>query len=154
MKKLFAFIMLAGVMTFGLSNNSIAQGDTAAATTTDTTAAAPAVEEAAAPVEEEVIAAEEKTFHQVMKEKFIEGDVVWMTPVLLCLIIGLALCIERVITLNLSTTNSKKLLAKVEEALANGNIEAAKEITRNTRGPVASIFTLYRSRTAVEKLPN
>ncbi len=63
-----------------------------------------------------------------------------MSFVLICLILGLALAIERVIYLNLSTSNNKKLLAKVEEALENGGIEAAKEVCRNTRGPVASIF--------------
>ncbi len=84
---------------------------------------------------------EEKSFHQVMKEKFIEGDVIWMTPVLLCLIIGLAVCIERVITLNLATTNTQKLLDQVEGALKSGGIEAAKNVTAATKGPVASIFT-------------
>jgi biopolymer transport protein ExbB len=64
-----------------------------------------------------------------------------MTPVLLCLILGLAIAIERIITLNLATTNTKKLLAKVEDALAQGGVEAAKEVTKNTKGPVASIFT-------------
>ena len=64
----------------------------------------------------------------------------WMTPILLCLIIGLALAIERIIYLNLATTNTKKLLSKIEDALQNGGIEAAKEVCRNTSGPVASIF--------------
>ena len=63
-----------------------------------------------------------------------------MTLVLICLILGLALSIERVIYLNLATTNTKKLLTEVEEALKNGGYEAAKEVCRNTRGPVASIF--------------
>jgi len=63
-----------------------------------------------------------------------------MTSILLTLIFGLAFAIERVLYLNLATTNTKKLLAKVEEALENGGIEAAKEVCRNTRGPVASIF--------------
>jgi len=58
----------------------------------------------------------------------------------MCLVLGLAFAIERVIYLNLATTNTKKLLVKVEEALSNGGIEAAKEVCRNTRGPVASIF--------------
>nr|MBD3621465.1 MotA/TolQ/ExbB proton channel family protein [Sunxiuqinia sp.] len=63
-----------------------------------------------------------------------------MSFVLITLILGLALALERVIYLNLSTTNTKKLLVNVEEALDNGGIEAAKEVCRNTRGPVASIF--------------
>jgi biopolymer transport protein ExbB len=64
-----------------------------------------------------------------------------MTPVLLCLIFGLAIALERIVTLNMATTNTKKLLLKVEDALASGGVEAAKEITRDTKGPVASIFT-------------
>lgn len=64
-----------------------------------------------------------------------------MGIVLLCLIIGLAISIERIITLNLATTNTKKLLQNVEEALGRGGVDAAKEVTKNTRGPVASIFT-------------
>ncbi|MDH5598964.1 MAG: MotA/TolQ/ExbB proton channel family protein, partial [Cyclobacteriaceae bacterium] len=90
-------------------------------------------------VEEE--APQEQSFHQVVKEKFIAGDVVWMTPVLICLIIGLAIAIERIIALNLATTNTNKLLAEVEDALASGGVDAAKEVTVNKRGPVASIFT-------------
>lgn len=78
--------------------------------------------------------------HQVLKTKFMEGGVGWMSPILLCLILGLAIVIERVIYLNLSTVNTKKLLNKVEEALKTGGVEAAKEVCRNTRGPVASIF--------------
>jgi biopolymer transport protein ExbB len=63
-----------------------------------------------------------------------------MAPVLICLIFGLGVIIERVIYLNLATTNTTKLLAKVEDSLKAGNLEGAKEICRNTRGPVASIF--------------
>lgn len=78
--------------------------------------------------------------YQQIKAKFIEGGAEFMGTVLLCLILGLALSIERIIYLNLATTNTSKLLAKVEEALQNGGIEAAKEVCRTTRGPVASIF--------------
>ena len=104
-----------------------------------------AVTEEVATPEEPTLAPEEtavakKPFHQQLKQKFIEGSVGWMTPVLLCLIIGLAVAIERVIYLNLATTNTKKLINEVEEALKSGGIEKAKEVCRNTRGPVASIF--------------
>ena len=84
---------------------------------------------------------EEQTFAQIIKNKFIEGDPQFMSPVLICLILGLAIAIERIITLNLSTTNTSKLLSKVEAALESGGTDAAKELTKNTRGPVASIFT-------------
>lgn len=88
----------------------------------------------------ELAAQSDVPVYQQIKAKFIEGGAGFMGSVLLCLIFGLALSIERIIYLNLSTTNTAKLLAKVEEALKNGGLEAAKEVCRNTRGPVASIF--------------
>ena len=78
--------------------------------------------------------------HQVLKQKFLEGGAGWMAPILLCLVLGLAIVIERVIYLNRATINTNKLLEGVEEALRTGGIEKAKELCRNTRGPVASIF--------------
>ncbi|GHV02378.1 flagellar motor protein MotA [Bacteroidia bacterium] len=78
--------------------------------------------------------------HQVIKQKFLEGGAAWMAPILLCLVFGLAIVIERVLYLNLATVNTRKLMAAIEQALDEGGIEAAKEICRNTRGPVASIF--------------
>ncbi len=88
----------------------------------------------------ELAAQSDVPVYQQIKAKFIEGGAGFMGTVLLCLIFGLALAIERIIYLNLATTNTTKLLAKVEEALKNGGVEAAKEVCRNTRGPVASIF--------------
>ncbi|GHT21852.1 flagellar motor protein MotA [Bacteroidia bacterium] len=79
-------------------------------------------------------------FHKTLQEKFIEGGVPYMTPILIVFILALAIIIERVIYLNLATTNTDKLLASVDEALRTGGIDAAKEICRNTKGPVASIF--------------
>ncbi|PKP26991.1 MAG: flagellar motor protein MotA [Bacteroidetes bacterium HGW-Bacteroidetes-2] len=79
-------------------------------------------------------------FHQELKKRFIEGGPAFMGIVLLCLILGLAIAIERIIYLNLSTTNTKKLAQGVEEALQSGGIEAAKEVCRDTKGPVASIY--------------
>ncbi len=83
---------------------------------------------------------EGQTFHQILKEKFIEGGAEFMGIVLLTLIFGLALVIERVLYLNLATTNTEKLLNKFESALDNGGVEAAKELMKDTKGPVASIF--------------
>ena len=80
------------------------------------------------------------SLHHVMMQKFLEGGWAWMLPILIFLIIGLAAAIERILYLSLSTINSKKLITKVEEALKNGGIEAAKEVCRNTRGPIASIY--------------
>ena len=83
---------------------------------------------------------ENKSWHQKLKERFVEGGPAFMGIVLICLILGLAIAIERIIYLNLSTTNTKKLAQKVEDALNSGGIEAAKEVCRNTPGPVASIY--------------
>jgi biopolymer transport protein ExbB len=83
---------------------------------------------------------ESQSFHQIIKEKFIQGGPGFMGIVLICLILGLALCIERIIYLNLATTNTDKLLINVENAMQNGGVDAAKEVCRNTKGPVASIF--------------
>ncbi|MCU0392490.1 MAG: MotA/TolQ/ExbB proton channel family protein [Thermoflexibacter sp.] len=134
MKKVFKLLVLIGVITFSLNFSALAQDSTG--TKTEETPAATTTEATT-----ETAPAEDKSFHQVLKEKFIEGDPVWMTPVLLCLVLGLAIAIERVITLNLATTNTNKLLKNVEGALDNGGIEAAREATAATKGPVASIFT-------------
>jgi biopolymer transport protein ExbB len=140
MRKFIALFMLAGILFVpAFANAQDAPADTAAATEA-TPAATDAAADSPTVVDDEIVA-EEQSFHQLIKEKFIEGDPLYMTPVLLCLIIGLAIALERIITLNLATTNTKKLLLKVEEALASGGVEAAKEITRATKGPVASIFT-------------
>jgi biopolymer transport protein ExbB len=76
----------------------------------------------------------------VLKRYFIEGGPGFMTSVLLCLIIGLAVCIERIITLSLAETNTSKLLSRVDSALQDNDIDKAKEICKSTRGPVASIM--------------
>ena len=81
-----------------------------------------------------------ESIHQIIKDKFIEGGPGFMGIVLLCLILGLALAIERIIYLNMATTNTDKLLVSVEDALNKGGVEAAQEVCRNTKGPVASIF--------------
>ena len=139
MKKLISLLILSGMFVFFTSNlvaqDAAPKADSAAAQVDSaaTTQAATA-DETAAP------AKEEKSMHQMFKEKFIEGGVPWMTPILLCLIIGLAIVIERIIYLNMSTTNTDKLLSKIETALESDGIEGAKEVCRNTRGPVASIF--------------
>jgi len=82
----------------------------------------------------------EQPIHQQLKTKFIEGGATFMAVILLCLILGLALAIERILYYALADTNTNKLLGKVEDALTNGDVESAKDICRNTRGPVASIF--------------
>ena len=150
MKKVIALLSIAGLLAFSNFNGLKAQEQTQAAEateqTTDTTAATvdtTAAEEAATT---EMVATETSdevaplTFHQVLKQKYIQGGAGWMTPILMCLLFGLALVIERVLYLNLATTNVEKLLASIEENVKKGDYNAAKEICRNTRGPVASIF--------------
>jgi biopolymer transport protein ExbB len=88
----------------------------------------------------ETTAEEGEGFVYVVKEYFLTGGPMFMGLVLICLILGMALAIERVIYLNISTINTKRFLEDVEEALQNGGVEAAKELCRNTRGPIASIF--------------
>lgn len=138
MKKLITIFAFIGALAFGSTTTTSAQ-DSTAATTDSTAVTTAAVEEA--PAEEAAAPAEEQSFHQVLKEKFIEGGVAYMWPILICMVLGLAVSIERIITLNMATTNTKKLLSQIEDALAKGGIEAAKDVTKNTRGPVASIFT-------------
>jgi len=153
MKKVIALMSIVGLLTFTNLNGVMAQ-DQAAATdqpateqveqTTDSAAAvadsAVAAEPVAASEEAPVAAEEHKSFHQVLKEKYIQGGAGWMTPVLLCLIFGMALVIERILYLNMATTNVQKLLEGIEEKVQKGDYNGAKELCRDTRGPVASIF--------------
>ena len=90
--------------------------------------------------EEMEMTEESASFTQELKKRFIEGGPSFMGIVLICLILGLAISIERIIFLNLASTNTKKLTEGVEEALSSGGVGAAKELCRNTKGPVASIF--------------
>ena len=130
MKKFFMFLAVMGVMAFS-AQNAAAQDEAAETTAT----------EVAAPAADDVLdGPEEVPMHQALKTKFIEGGAGFMALVIACLILGLALAIERILYLGFSKTNTKKLLANVEKALAEGGVEAAKDVCRNTRGPVASIF--------------
>ena len=147
MKKVF-MVMIA-IMIGVSSTVSVKAQDEQAATETQEMAEGEATEEApaeeAAPEEaaaegEEAAPAPSEGIHYVIKQKFIEGGWEWMSPVLICLIIGLAIVVERTIFLNLASTNTTKLLTQIEDAMKSGGVEAAKEVCRSTRGPVASIF--------------
>ncbi len=141
MKKVCAYLSIVMLLTLGLTSAVHAQDAKATDTeTTSVSATETAVDEPVAEEAEAAAPAETKSFHQVLKTKYIEGGVGWMTPVLICLILGLALVIERILYLNLATTNADKLLKKVEERIVAGDVEGAKDVCRNTRGPVASIF--------------
>ena len=157
MKKLVALLTITSLLSLGAFNSTYAQENAemtaAEQQMADSIAeveemeAKAAAEKKAAEAEAEKMAAqeaemlvEEESFTKVIKQKFIEGGPGFMGIVLVCLILGLAIVIERIIYLNMSTTNTDKLITDIEGALNAGGVEAAKEICRNTKGPVASIF--------------
>ncbi len=154
MKKLFALFTVAAMLTMSVSNviaqdakkdnKAVAKTEVKKDAKADTTKAVAKDSNALAekPVAKDttVAAAQERSFHQVLKDKFIEGGAGWMAPILIVMILGLALVVERIIYLNMASTNSKKLLTKIETSLAEGGVDAAKEVCRNTRGPLASVF--------------
>lgn len=144
MKKVCFSLMLLCCLVF--AQRSFAEEkeatDTSATEAKDsvTEAVAPVVEpkkEDAAPV---VPPTEEKGFHQIIKEKIVEGGTGFMSIVLICLILGLAIAIERVISLNLTGTNIDDLLQKVKSTLSTSGVKEAKDLCARTKGPVASIF--------------
>ena len=140
-------IAIVLTFTFGLSLNFAAQGESVADATSDNASSstiADAATEGAVSEDAKEKDAPELGFVQTLKQKYIEGDVLWMTPVLICLIIGMALSIERVVYLNLATINTDKFKGDIEAALQSGGVEAAKEVARNTRGPIASIYFTLR----------
>ena len=86
---------------------------------------------------EEVI---ERSAHQVVKKNFIDGGWQFMAIVLVCLILGLAIAIERIITLSLATVNTKKLVEDLETAINDGDMDKAKQICKSTAGPTAEVL--------------
>ena len=140
MKKLFMFLAVAGLMAL-TAQNAVAQDQKTDENATEQVAPAPQAEEVAAPAEVDPFNVKsDKPLYQQIKTKFIEGGPAFMVWVVLCLILGLAIAIERLIYLSRATTNNKKLLEGIEDALKEGGIEKAKDLCRDTRGPVASIF--------------
>src|SRR5574344_1203080 len=127
MKKFFMFLAVIGIIAVSAHYASAQEAEEVATEAVAADASALSVQN-------------DTPIYQAIKTKFIEGGPGFMATVVLCLIFGLALSIERIIYLNLATTNTNKLLASVEEALKNGGVEAAKEVCRTTKGPVASIF--------------
>lgn len=159
MKQLFALLTLTAVLNFTNTTNVYAQEaetateqtaeDSATQAKAEADAKAKAEADAKAKAEKEAQAAdaateevveEDLSFTQIIKQKFIEGGPGFMGIVLVCLILGLAIVIERIVYLNMATTNTNKLLKNIEDSLNAGGVEAAKEVCRNTKGPVASIF--------------
>ena len=158
MKKFFTSLVIAALLVIGntsayaateslRTSELLAQGEGTAdgasaddATTDGSTTDNAATSDDAASNDGEKKEKEDVEISQTLKQKFIDGGPLFMGIVLFTLIMGLALCIERIIYLNMATTNNKKLLAEVEDALNSGGVEAAKDVCRNTKGPVASIF--------------
>jgi biopolymer transport protein ExbB len=159
MRKLFALIFILGLTVF-VSNNAIAQqeavqGQEQADTTQQEAPAQVETAETEAPVEEATEEASTDDFgHQLLKRYFIEGDWKFMASILVCMILGLAFAIERVITLNIASTNTDKLLTKIENALDNGGVDAALEVCKSTQGPTSSIIHegLKRSNEGLESV--
>ena len=157
MKKLFTYLLVLTFLSYPLSSSSqdIEQEDTITLETVDSTAivAEEVTQEEIEIIEDIQVVEESQSFHYAIKEQFIQGGWQFMSVVLLCLILGLAVAIERIITLNLATTNTKKLLSDIEDAISSkGGVESAKEICKNTSGPVASIFVqgLMRASEGIE----
>lgn len=130
--------MILTVAIFALGTVNVFAQDAAA----ESAAAAEPVAEAVTEVVDEVAETEVagETMHHVMMQKFLEGGWAWMLPILIFLVIGLAVAIERILYLALSTINTKKFVAEVEQTVKSKGIGAAKELCRNTRGPIASIY--------------
>ena len=137
MKKFFMFLAVAGLLTLSANIASAQEQPEAAPAATEE-----AVEPAAPVSGADILkgTGEDVPLHQQIKTYFIQGGPAFMSAIILCLILGLALAIERILYLSFDKTNTKKLVAKVEKALEEGGVEKAKEVCRNTKGPVASIF--------------
>jgi len=155
MRKLLALLLVLGMVAFttdyavaqdgeqtvgeqvleGAENAAEAAGDMAQDAAETVSDAASDLGDAAANA-----VAPRKFGHQLLKEYFIQGGWQFMALVLVCLILGLAFCIERIITLNLASANTDKLVARVDDALRNGDMAQAREICKSTPGPAASIL--------------
>ena len=99
---------------------------------------------------------EEGGFHKQLKTKFIDGNAGFMSLVALALVLGLAFCIERIIYLTLSEIKAHKLMEDIESRLKQDDVEGAKALCRNTRGPVASVcyqglLHIHQSMDAIER---
>ncbi len=143
MKKLFLVLAVAALSFSTAIAQDAATAAPAEEATVENAEAAPVAEEVA-PVAEEAIDPEVQiagdSLHYVLMQKFLEGGWGWMLPILIVLVLGLAIAIERILFLGLSTINTKKFIASVEKALNEGGIEAAKAVCRDTKGPIASIY--------------
>ena len=149
MRKLIALLLVLGFAVssgnFVYAQDAEAEGeateqmeDTAAAEDAEVEPMTP--EETTGGEEEAMSSAEDQGGYQILKKYFIDGDWRFMSFVLVCLILGLAFCIERIITLNIATTNTDKLLQRIDDHLKSGDVQGAMEVCKSTQGPTASIL--------------
>ena len=130
MKKLF-LVLAAATLSFGAAYAQDANEAPAQET---------AVEQVVAPEADAVEELAGEPMHFALMKKFLEGGWEWMLPVLVCLVLGLAIAIERILYLTMAQINTKKFTEEVERLLNEKGVEAALEYCRNTRGPIASIY--------------
>ena len=145
MRKLLTFLFVLSLGLFAANAVYAQDANTGQAAPEDTTqqaepTAQPAEEEADSELVATDAPVEEVKGFQLLKKYFIDGDPGFMSLVLIALILGLAFCIERIITLNIATTNTDKLLARIDENLKSGNVDGAMEVCKSTQGPTASIL--------------
>ena len=136
MKKLF-MVLAAATLSFGAAFAQEANEEAAQQANVEQVVDAVEADEAAEAEEAEL---QGEPMHFSLLKKFLEGGWGWMLLPLICLILGMAIAVERILFLALSKINTKKFIARVEEILNAEGVEAAKAYCRNTRGPVASIF--------------
>lgn len=156
MKKIILLMMFLGVVAVWHTDNGMmaapadkqakaaavdttAVADTSAVEALDTDSAMAAADSYMDNSDESMTAEEDGGMQHALKRKFIEGNAGFMSLVALALVLGLAFCIERIIYLSLSEINAKKFMADVDSKILVKDIEGAKELCRDTRGPVASI---------------
>ena len=160
MKRLTILIAFLGLLCFPQTiqaQNDSPQDSVAQVTVADSVALADSLAaEAMVSDDPEAEADEEGSFHKQLKTKFIDGNAVFMSLVALALVLGLAFCIERIIYLTLSEIKSYKLMDAIEKHLKDNDVEGAKTLCRNTRGPVASVcyqglLHIHQSMDAIER---
>lgn len=137
MRKFLTLLLVLMLAVF--SSNVAVYAQDSTATTTEQEAAPQEEQQTAAPADVDA-PVDGPSGYQLVKKYFIDGDPLWMSFPLLCLILGLAFCIERIITLNIGTTNTERLLARIDDELKTGNVEGALEVCKSTQGPTASVL--------------
>ncbi|HMQ49956.1 MAG TPA: MotA/TolQ/ExbB proton channel family protein [Saprospiraceae bacterium] len=137
----FGLMVISGNFVYAQDGESQEQATDTTASTEQAPAEEPQPEAEATPVasgdEDE---GEAPGGFQVLKKYFIDGDWRFMSFVLVCMILGLAFCIERIITLNIATTNTDKLLSRIDDQLKTGDVQGAMEVCKSTPGPTASVL--------------